>query len=138
MTSRFAPLLILVFVLALPVWTQAYLINSKPAVVKWSPFHSPEKSPETLMAKPDTPKQKPPDIDRQDALLDFLTDDIKEETLFPARIAEIIDRKNECFFALVAYFLAGYTKTKSIRSLAHSIQTTSPVSKSLKILPQDF
>ncbi len=102
MTSRFAPLLALMFVLVLSGCTQTFLINGKPAVVKWSPFHSPEKPPETLITKTDTPKRKTPDIDRQAALIDFITDDIKEETLFPARIAEIVDRKNESFLALVA------------------------------------
>ncbi len=104
MTSRFAPLLVLMFVLVPSGCTQTFLINGKPAVVKWSPFHSPEKPPETLTAKPNTPKQKTLDIDRVDALIDFITDDIKEETLFPARIAEIVDSKNESFLALVALF----------------------------------
>ncbi len=103
MTSRFTLLLVLVFVLVLPGSTQAFLINGKPAVIKWSPFHNSEEPHETLTAKPDT-KQKTPDIDRGDALLDFLTEDIKEETLFPARIAEIVDSKNESFLALVVLF----------------------------------
>ncbi len=102
MTSRFLPLLVLMFVLLLPGCTQTFLIDGKPAVIKWSPFHNPEKSPEALPTKPDTPKQKTPDTDRQAALIDFLTEDIKEETLFPARIAEIVDSKNESFLALVA------------------------------------
>ncbi len=98
--------LVIVFVLVLLSSTQAFLINGKPAVVKWSPFHSPENPSETLTPKPDTPKQKIPDIDRQAALIDFLTEDIKEETLFPARIAEIIDSKNESFLHWWPIFLA--------------------------------
>ena len=94
MTSRFAPFLVLMFVLVLSGCTQTFLINGKPAVVKWSPFHNPNKS-------PDSPKTS--DLDHQAALIDFLTDDIKEETLFPARIADIIDSKNESFLALVAF-----------------------------------
>ena len=113
MKSRFMPFLVLVFVLVLSGSTQMFLINGKQAAVKWSPIHSPEKPLETLTAKPDT-KQKTPDSDRGDALLDFLTDDIKEETLFPARIAEIITSKNESFLALVAlfslFFLARFHK----------------------------
>ncbi len=97
MSLRLAPLLVLVFVLVLPGSTQAFLIDGQPAVIKWSPFHNPEKSPETLTAKLDTPKQKTPDIDRGYALLDFLTEDIKEETIFSARKAEIVDSKNESF-----------------------------------------
>ena len=112
MTSRFAPLLVLAFVLVLPGPSLAFLIDGEPAVIKWSPFHSPEKPPEILTAKPDS-KQKTPDTDRQAALVDFLTEDIKEETLFPARIAEIIDSKNKSFLALVAYFLARLHNTQS-------------------------
>jgi hypothetical protein len=95
MTSRFAPLLALVFVLVLPGCTQTFLIDGKPAVLKWSPFHKHEKP-------LDSPKAS--DTDRQAALLNFLTEDIKEETIFPARIAEIVDSKNESFLALVALF----------------------------------
>ncbi len=95
MKSRFVLLLVLMFVLVLSGCTQTFLINGRPAVVKWSPFHNPEKP-------LDSPKAT--DTNRQAALIDFLTDDIKEETLFPARIAEIIDSKNESFLALVALF----------------------------------
>ncbi len=93
MTSRFLLLLIVVFVLVLPVSSLAFFINGKPAVEKWSPFHNSEKPSDSLKA---------PDTNRQAAFLDFLTEDIKEETLFPARIAEIVDNKNESFLALVA------------------------------------
>ncbi len=93
MTSRFLLLLIVVFVLVLSGCTQTFLINGRPAVIKWSPFHNSEKS-------PDSPETS--DTNRQAALIDFLTEDIKEETLFPARIAEIVDSKNESFLALVA------------------------------------
>ncbi len=119
MTSRFLLPLLLVFVLALPGCTQTFLINGKSAVIKCSPFHSPEKSPETLTPKPDTPKQKILDINSGDALIDFLTEDIKEEMLFPARIAKIIDSKNESFLALVALlsllFLARLHKSQNQR-----------------------
>ena len=102
MTSRFLPLLVLVFVLVLPGCAQTLFIDGKPTVVRWSPFHNPENPPNTLITKTDVIKA--PDIDRQAALLDFMTEDIKEETLFPARIAEIIDNKSESFLALVALF----------------------------------
>ncbi len=102
MTSRFLPLLALMFVLVLSGCTQTFLIDGRPAVVKWSPFHSPEKP-------PDSPKTS--DTDRQAALIDFLTDDIKEETLFSARIAEIVDSKNESFLALVAHFFSPASQT---------------------------
>ncbi len=102
MTSRFAPLLVLAFVLVLSGCTQTFLVNGKPAVIKWAPFHNPEPPPDTLITKTDVPKA--PDNDRGDALVDFLTEDIKEEMLFPARIAEIVDSKNESFLALVALF----------------------------------
>ena len=102
MNPRFILLLVLMFVLVLPGCTQTFLVNGKPAVVRWSPFHNPENPPETLITKTDVPKA--PDTDRQAALHDFLTEDIKEETLFPARIAEIVDSKNESFLALVALF----------------------------------
>ncbi len=102
MTSRFTPLLVLMFVLVLTGCTQTFLVNGKPAVIKWSPFHNPEPHPDTLITKTDVIKA--PDIDRGDALVDFLTEDIKEEMLFPARIAEIVDSKNESFLALVALF----------------------------------
>ncbi len=119
MNPRFILLLVLVFVLVLPGCTQTFLIDGRPAVVKWSPFHNSEKP-------PDAPKQKTPEIDRQAALLDFITDDIKEETLFPARIAEIVDSRNETFLALVALFsllfLARLHKTQ-IRTRYSSLNT---------------
>ncbi len=136
MTSRFTPLLLLAFVLVLSGCTQTFLVNGKPAVIKWAPFHNPEHPPDTLITKTDIPKA--PDTDRGDALVDFLTEDIKEEMLFPARIAEIADRKNETFLALVAFFsllfLARFYIIPAGRGIAHSIQTTSPVSKSSKTL----